>query len=120
VNAGLFVEPNHGSKSVSVSFGDVSHGARGDSCTPRTSCHSWECGYVDNGCGALLECGACPVCGNGTCESGETPSTCPVDCSLCGNGVCEPNESPITCAADCGGTCLPQPQYADIKICSPL
>ncbi|MBM4342019.1 MAG: hypothetical protein FJ100_01380 [Deltaproteobacteria bacterium] len=45
-----------------------------------------------------------PVCGNGTCEPGETASTCAQDCkgAVCGNNVCEaPGENAETCAKDC-------------------
>jgi len=37
-------------------------------------------------------CGiACTTCGNGACEPGETPETCPADCQpACAHGVCEP------------------------------
>ncbi len=50
-----------------------------------------------------------PVCGNGACESGETPTTCAADCkttgAVCGNNVCEaPGENVETCPKDCKTT----------------
>lgn len=33
-----------------------------------------------------------PYCGDGLCSSGETKTTCPLDCSGCGNGVLEGTE----------------------------
>ncbi len=45
-----------------------------------------------------------PVCGNGTCETGEMSSTCPADCGAangCGDGVCFDAETFQTCPADC-------------------
>ena len=41
-------------------------------------------------------------CGNGICDSNETPVTCSTDCH-CGNGICEParGESYFNCQADC-------------------
>ena len=66
-------------------------------------------------------CGACPFCGNGTCDLGETCDTCPSDCisdstSVCGNGVCETGngEDCLTCAADCNGTQNGKP---DLRFC---
>jgi formylglycine-generating enzyme required for sulfatase activity len=48
-----------------------------------------------------------PVCGNGTCEVGETSSSCPADCDdegpVCGNGTCESGETSSNCPADCDG-----------------
>ena len=49
-----------------------------------------------------------PTCGNGQCDPGESPNSCPQDCKIgpgpvCGNGACEPGESPSNCKQDCGG-----------------
>ena len=60
-----------------------------------------------------------PVCGNGTCETGENCENCAADCGckngqtcqngtcittgpVCGNGTCETGENCENCAADCG------------------
>lgn len=56
---------------------------------------------------AIGACQACPVCGNGACESGESASSCASDCGgggpVCGNGACEAGESAGNCPGDCGG-----------------
>jgi hypothetical protein len=56
---------------------------------------------------------AAAVCGNGTCESGETSSSCSADCALpaavCGNGTCESGEDSDTCPGDC--------QEAAVSVC---
>ncbi|MBL4695111.1 hypothetical protein JKY72_07140, partial [Candidatus Gracilibacteria bacterium] len=61
-----------------------------------------------------VEMPAGPECGNGDCEPGETPGTCPADCeteAVCGDTVCEPakGENLVTCEDDCyecgDGTC---------------
>jgi len=50
------------------------------------------------------------VCGNGSCESGETCSSCPDDCACenpyCGDGRCDGayGESCSSCASDCACT----------------
>ena len=49
-----------------------------------------------------------PVCGNGACEDGETPDSCPADCSLCGS-----NE-----VVDCDGGCMPADWVGD-QFCDP-
>ncbi|MDI1476283.1 hypothetical protein [Polyangium sp. y55x31] len=50
--------------------------------------------------------GECMVagCGDGACNNGETPSTCPSDCK-CGDGVCNGNEWCGSCSQDCGSCC---------------
>jgi hypothetical protein len=43
------------------------------------------------------------LCGDGTCQTHETTSTCPSDCPPnCGDGVCNGGETCASCAADCG------------------
>jgi hypothetical protein len=45
-----------------------------------------------------------PVCGNGTCDKGESTDSCPADCKVattCGNGVCDLGETNATCSLDC-------------------
>ncbi|HLC79546.1 MAG TPA: hypothetical protein VJG83_03890 [archaeon] len=48
------------------------------------------------------------VCGNGSCQSTESPSSCPSDCNsgetvttMCGNSICETSESSTSCPQDC-------------------
>jgi hypothetical protein len=54
--------------------------------------------------------GCAPFCGDGSCQSGETPSSCCHDCgAYCGDGMCQHDcgESAWTCPTDCGsgGSC---------------
>jgi hypothetical protein len=48
------------------------------------------------------QCGP-DLCGNGSCDPGETTATCPEDCSIgtCGDCTCDPGEDPASCPADC-------------------
>ena len=42
-----------------------------------------------------------PVCGNGTCDTGEDVTSCIVDCAVdsnCGNGTCDTGEDSTTCS----------------------
>lgn len=75
----------------------------------------WLCGLSANG--ALAESPPCsppcppPVecrCGNGTCDLGENPCTCPSDCLIgacpvCGDGSCDTFENACNCPVDCLG-----------------
>lgn len=49
-----------------------------------------------------------PKCGDGKCDSGETPANCSQDCKttgpVCGNGTCESGETNSSCAKDCPTT----------------
>jgi hypothetical protein len=103
-------------------------------------CDDCQCGDGDcnkSGCGECWEddCWTCAVdcalCGNGTCDPGEGPTKCGIDCCgscpdgvckggecheddpghekycqqdcefPCGNGLCEGGENPIDCPQDC-------------------
>src|SRR5689334_8630447 len=61
------------------------------------------------------DCGACSAsCGNGTCGEGESCSSCPADCGTCatptcGDGTCGSGESCSICPADCGSCSGPLP-----------
>ena len=47
---------------------------------------------------------AAPRCGDQTCSSGESATSCPADCAtgtVCGNGVCDAGETIASCRADC-------------------
>jgi hypothetical protein len=105
----------------------------------RTSCQSngcpgGSCGSITDNCGKTLWCGECgascgdgkcapyvedswnclkdcpPVCGNGTCDNGETCSACPSECGacppVCGDGKCAPHvEDSWNCLKDCPPVC---------------
>lgn len=49
-----------------------------------------------------------PKCGDGKCDSGETPANCSQDCKttgpVCGNGTCESGETTANCGQDCKAT----------------
>ncbi len=52
-----------------------------------------------------LDCGWCRTCGDGTCDPGETCSSCPQDCGSCAtcpDGYCDDGETCLSCPADCG------------------
>jgi hypothetical protein len=65
-----------------------------------------------------VRAGSPPPCGDGFCDPGETPCSCPQDCGtcegpICGNGVCEPGEDCGTCP---GGITEPQ-EASDPGLC---
>jgi len=70
------------------------------------------CDYQDNlieSCSDDESCtkGNCVTnefCGDGSCNNGETPVTCSIDCGApisCGDNICNGDESSITCSQDC-------------------
>lgn len=69
---------------------------------------------LSNGCEVLYTfsntaCKNCSeiCCGDGSCSSGETASSCVKDCGYCGDGICyTASENSYSCYDDCGGiTC---------------
>ena len=55
-----------------------------------------------------VDCGSCASCGDGVCDpgTGESCMSCQVDCGpcapTCGNGTCDGGESCTSCPGDCG------------------
>ncbi|MEY3013447.1 MAG: hypothetical protein RIT45_2182 [Pseudomonadota bacterium] len=77
-------------------------------CGESQSCIEGCASKAGSGLNTLISLGQCadqqcgdsgPVCGNGTCEAGETSSSCPTDCKAA--GTCSSN---IDCAS--GQTCV--------------
>jgi len=69
-----------------------------------SACPSNDNPEVDAGGGKTPDAG---LCGNGTCNSGESTQTCPADCPapVCGDDICADGETPQSCAKDCGAAC---------------
>ncbi|WP_434390476.1 M12 family metallopeptidase [Melittangium boletus] len=68
-----------------LSWGDINvlGGMYGYACHPsRTTCHPWECGIVEVGCGMTVACGPCQACEAGYCGDG---SCCP-STGMCSDG----------------------------------
>jgi hypothetical protein len=83
-------------------------------CTSATFCISApEAAYCQQPDGSYYTaaCTAAPTgpyCGDGSCNGGETYSSCPGDCPppgpVCGDGICAPSEHG-SCQADCWWWC---------------
>jgi hypothetical protein len=71
-----------------------------------SSCGDGTCDNGETCTSCALDCGFCPACGDGTCNPGETCSSCPQDCGscpvTCGNGFCDNGETCLSCPGDCG------------------
>lgn len=99
--------------------------AAGQLCSQDTDCPmAYGCAgackittYLDGSPSCLQSCGA-EMCGNGTCDPGETCRSCPKDCgpcATCGDGVCQTgdagddsdanSEDCGSCPQDCNGAC---------------
>jgi hypothetical protein len=66
----------------------------------------------------LSSCADCPVCGDSTCNFGETCLSCTEDCisessAACGNGLCETadGEDCVGCPQDCAGLQTGKPDF---------
>jgi hypothetical protein len=72
-------------------------------------CGNGSCSSTESCSSCAEDCGACAVCGDHTCNGGESCSTCPGDCGaciVCGDGICNGSETCGTCPGDCG-QCTP-------------
>ena len=61
-------------------------GSAPSQANPHTDCAGSTCAACNGSGGGTTT----PVCGNGTCETGETTATCPGDCPASGGGTCTP------------------------------
>ena len=59
-----------------------------------------------------------PYCGDGTCETGETKTSCPADCAGCGNGVLDPGEQCDAGAANTSTPCATPPYANPPRTCT--
>jgi len=86
----------------------------GDIFIPPPSCPNGSCDNGETCTTCPQDCGLCASCGDNTCNNGETCSSCPQDCGLCPHcpdGVCDDGETCLSCAPDCG----PCPSCGDGK-----
>ena len=79
--------------------------ANGESCWGTQTAARQPAYFADHPSGGSLQEGVC-ACGDGSCNYGETSSTCSQDCGpppdVCGNGTCGPTEDQYNCPSDCG------------------
>jgi hypothetical protein len=106
-------------------------------CVPKTCAQlGHDCGLADDGCGTMIDCGACPaggVCGGpGACGAGQpnvcsNATCCPKTCAQLGY-ICGPLDDGCghmldcgTCPFNqqCGGTCGDQPGHCGFPGCCP-
>lgn len=77
----------------------------GDTVTV-SNCGNGKCETGETPTSCKEDCSGAASCGNGTCDAGETNASCPKDCAAaakCGDGVCQPPETATTCKQDCAG-----------------
>ena len=105
----------------------------GGSCggnSDQTSCNNFSPNCNSNECtqgGCVWSTSTSPYCGDGSCNNGETCSTCPSDCGTCGGGTpppitcspaCTPS-FPYCCSGSCSANpCNPQPPGPKPAQCS--
>jgi len=66
-----------------------------------TSCGNGTCDPGETTTSCSADCTA-PACGDGTCHDPETIASCPADCHpVCGDAACDPGETTASCPADC-------------------
>lgn len=74
---------------------------------PLARCGDGSCTSSESCSSCPSDCGSCSgTCGDGSCSSSESCSSCPSDCGpcgpTCGDGSCGSSESCSSCPSDCG------------------
>ncbi len=71
-------------------------------CDDGNACTTDSCAAATGACTSTVS--VTPVCGDGTCQCGETNGSCLADCapSGCENGTCDGDETVASCPIDCG------------------
>ncbi|MFZ4579797.1 MAG: hypothetical protein ACOYOB_15510 [Myxococcota bacterium] len=90
----------------SLNGNDSEVSADGSDTSTQAVCGDGTCDAGETSASCLQDCPkAGPVCGDGTCDAGETSASCLQDCPkagpVCGDGTCDAGESTATCATDC-------------------
>lgn len=75
-------------------------------CQDMTNPNSAALAVAKCGFAACADAGAATICGNGSCDAGETAASCPADCGTpsagtCADGTCSATESADSCPMDC-------------------